>query len=219
MRWQNRSEQGRYRKTLRAIQRLKTWQLIILLLIGMLVSATMLRLNNLGMNTRRSAVIAADKEGDKQALQASIVELQRYVTRHMNTNLENGFFLSETYARDRDAALEAANGETNPSSAVYQQASVECRERWQGGRESFRNDYVQCVIERVGTLTPQGDASKTFNLPKADAYRINFASPAWSLDLAGLSVAFCALIVVIIAVRFLSVLLLRALLQRHYRSA
>lgn len=170
------------------------------------------------MNERRTAVINADKSGDEEALRSAIVDLQHYVTHHMNTNLGNGFFLSETYARDRDAALEAANGSSNPNSDVYQQASVECRTRWQGGRESFRNDYVQCVIERVGALAPQGDTASALNLPKADAYRINFVSPIWSFDLAGLSVAFCVSIVAIILGRFISILILRALIRYHYRS-
>jgi hypothetical protein len=218
MGWQTRDYKSTYRRMLKTVRGLKTWQLIVLLLLGMLVSATLLRLNNVGMNERRSAVIKADEAGDADKLRNSIVDLQRYVTHHMNTSLDNGFFLSSTYARDRDAALEAAGGATNPNSAVYQQASIECRAKWQGGRESFRNDYVQCVIDRVSALAPQGDAEKALQLPKADAYRVNFTSPLWSFDLAGIAVAFCALVLLVIIGRFVAVLLLRFLLRRHYRS-
>lgn len=218
MRWDTLTDKARYRRTLHAIQLLKTWQLVILLLLGILLSATLLRLNNLGMVERRSAVIAADEKGDTEALRASIVELQHYVSRHMNTNLENGFYLTKTYERDRDVALTSAGDATNPSSAIYQQASIECRSRFQGGRESFRNDYVQCVIEKVSTLSPQADAEASLKLPKPEAYKVNFVAPVWTPDPAGLSVAFCVLVTVVIVGRLVFLGVLRMLLRKHYRS-
>lgn len=218
MRWDRLKDKATYRRTLRRIRSLKTWQLVVVLFLGIILSATLLRLNNLEMVERRTAVIQADEKGDPEVLRASIVELQRYVARHMNTSLGGGFFLIKTYERDRDAALAAANQSTNPNSSVYQQASIECRSRFQGGRESFRNDYVQCVIERVSAMSPQADVEHTLNLPKADAYKVNFSSPFWTPDLAGLAVAFCALVTLVILGRALLTLVLRMLLKRHYRS-
>lgn len=218
MRWDRLTDKAKYQRLLVRVQRLKTWQLIILLLLGLIVSATLLRLNNLGMVERRNAVIAADEKGDEAALRASVLELQRYVTQHMNADLQNGFFLSKSYERARDKALASANQASNPNSSVYQQASIDCRSRFQGGRESFRNDYVQCVVDRVSALSPQTDVEKALNLPKADAYKINFSSPVWSPDLAGLSVAFCVLVTAVIFGRFLLLVILRMLLRKHYRS-
>lgn len=218
MRWATLTDKATYRRILRGVRRLKTWQLIIILLLGVILSAALLRLNNLEMVKLRSEVIAADEKGNDQATRAAIVKLQDYVTHHMNTSLDNGFYLSKTYERDRDAALAAANQATNPNSAVYQQASIECRSRFQGGRESFRNDYVQCVIQRVSALSPQTDVEQTLNLPKADAYKVNFSPPFWAPDLAGLAVAFCALVTLVILGRLLLLLGLRLLLRRHYRS-
>lgn len=218
MRWDAQSAKTRYRRMLHIVQQLKTWQLVVLLLLGILLSASLLRLNNLGMVERRTAVIAADEKGDRAELQLAVVNLQRYVSRHMNTDLQNGFYLTHTYERDRDAALQAASQSTNPNSAVYNQASIECRSRFQGGRESFRNDYVQCVIDRVGSLSSQEDTS-TLNLPKTDAYRINFSSPIWTPDLAGFAVLFCVLVTGVIVGRLVLILILRSLLRRHYRSA
>lgn len=212
------SDKARYRRLLRAMQQLKTWQLVILLLLGVLLSASLLRLNNLGMVERRTAVITADEAGDRAALQLAVVDLQRYVSRHMNTDLQNGFYLTHTYERDRDQALQAASQSANPNSAVYNQASIECRSRFQGGRESFRNDYVQCVIDRVASLGSQED-SATLNLPKTDAYRINFSSPIWTPDLAGVAVLLCVLITGVIVGRLFLLVVLRSLLRRHYRSA
>lgn len=218
MRWDTLNDKARYRRLIHRLQQLKTWQLVIILLLGILLSATLLRLNNLGMVERRTAVVAADAAGDKEALRETVVELQRYVSRHMNTNLGNGLYLTKSYERDRDAALAAAGNETNPTSTVYQQASVECRSRFQGGRESFRNDYVQCVIDRVASLSPQSEEANTLNLPKPEAYKINFSSPVWSPDLAGFAVAFCVLVTLVILGRLVLLGVLRMLLRRHYRS-
>lgn len=209
----------RVRTWLRRIRALKNWQLLVLLLIMTIVSATLLRLNNLGMVERRSAVIVADEKGDKEALRASIVDLQTYISHHMNTSLSGGLYLAKTYERDRDAALAAAESATNPNSAVYQQASLECRERFQGGVASFRNDYVQCVVEKVGSMSPQSDPTAGLKLPKGEAYRINFASPLWTPDLAGFSVLICVLLVLAIIIRATSVIILRLLLRKHYRNA
>ncbi len=217
MRWDT-LDKTKYRRILYRVQLLKTWQLVVLLFLGILLSATFLRLNNLEMVERRDVVISADEKGDKTAIQTTVVDLQRYVSRHMNTNLGNGFYLAKSYERDRDAALANANQETNANSSVYQQASVECRDRFQGGRDSFRNDYVQCVVDRVSALSPQTDAETTLNLPRADAYKINFSSPLWTPDLAGLSVAFCLLITLVIIGRLILVIVLRMMLRNHYRS-
>lgn len=209
----------RVRTWLRRVRALKSWQLLVLLLIMTIVSATLLRLNNLGMVERRTAVINADEKGDKEALRKSVVNLQNYVSSHMNTSLVGGLYLTKTYERDRDAALAAAENATNPSSSVYQQASVECRARWQGGVASFRSDYVQCVVEKVGSLAPQSDPTAGLKLPKADAYRINFVSPLWTPDLAGLSVLICVVLILAILVRLATLVILRLLLRKHYRSA
>ena len=44
------------------LRRLKTWQLVVILVFMMLMSATFLRLNNIGMVQRQKAVEQADKQ-------------------------------------------------------------------------------------------------------------------------------------------------------------
>lgn len=205
------------RRWLKRLQLLKTWQLVVLLLLASLVAATFLRLNNLGMVERREAVLAADQKGDDKAVKAALVDLQHYVSSHMNTDLGKGVYLVKSYERDRAAALESATGSTNPNSAVYQQASVECRSRFVGGVESFRNDYVQCVIERVKSLGGGEDTSQ-LNLPRADLYRFDFRSPLISFDPAGLAVLVCLFILSVIVLRWLAFVVLRTLLRFRYRS-
>lgn len=204
-------------RMLARLKRVKTWQLVVVLLLMTLVAATLLRLNNLGMVERREAVYAADRKGDKPAIKSALLELQQYVTSHMNTDLGKGVYLVKTYERDRAKALKAAQSVENPNAQVYQQASIDCRSRFQGGVESFRNDYVQCVIERVSALEGQ-EGAPALQLPKADTYRYAFVSPLISFDAAGLAVLACLLITSVIVLRLLTLVILRLLLKRRYRG-
>lgn len=200
----------------RQLMHVKTWQLVVVVLLLTIISATFLRLNNLGMVERRSAVIKADESGDKAAIKNSLVDLQHFMSSHMNTQMNGGIYLSKSYERDRAAVLEAANNTSNPQSAVYQQASVECRAKWQGGVESFRNDYVQCVIDRVSALSSA--STPVVKLPKVDNYRYDFSSPLLSFDAAGLFVFLTGVTLVIILVRVLSSLILSAVVRRRYQE-
>lgn len=206
------------RHWLQRLNGIKTWQLIVVLLFVTLAAATLLRMNNLAMVERRTAVIKADEKGDKAAIRESLTELQRYISSHMNTSLNGGVYLSHSYERDRAAALEAAGDASNPNSSVYQQASVECRSRFQGGTASFRNDYVQCVIEKVGSLSSAQDPTAGIVLPRVSNYRYDFAPPIWAPDFAGLVVALAVLIIVVILVRLVSLAILHLLLRRRYKS-
>lgn len=181
----------------------------------LIVSATFLRLNNLGMVKYRSAVIAADETGDKEQIKKTLVDLQGFISKHMNTSLNGGLYLSKSYERDRAAALEAASGSTNPSSEVYKQAQIDCQARFRGGTASFRNDYVQCVIDRVSALSPSTDPAAGARLPKADTYRYDFSPPLWSFDAAGLSVLLTGVIFIAIVVRVITALVLSVVLRRH----
>lgn len=203
----------------KAVTQVKTWQLFVLLLIGIVLSLSFLRLNNLGMDARRTVVKQADKKADKEATRQGLVELQRYVSSHMNTSLgPNGFYLEHQYNRDKESALNSATLDSNPNSAVYQQASIECRNRFQGGVSSFRNDYVACVAERVKTLSPSTDPASGLKLPKAENYRYDFASPKWSPDLAGFSVLFCVIVTSVIVIRIIVASILRLVLKHRFKQ-
>ena len=58
------ADKGRIQKGIKDLQRVKTWQLVVLLVIVGFVAATFLRLNSIGMVQRRDAVITADEKGD-----------------------------------------------------------------------------------------------------------------------------------------------------------
>lgn len=216
MRWDVRDYYARLRRRLKALRSIKVWQLLVLLLLGGIVAATGLRINNLGMIDRVEAVTKADEGGDPATIQSSITELRRYVASHMNASLSGGIFLTHSYNRDFEAAAAAVQDQAGSGSEVYRQASIECQSRWQGGVESFRNDYVACVDEKVNAAGGSGDVMSQMNLPNSELYKINIISPLWSPDLAGFSVLFCIIIILVILMRLTGVLVIKLLLKRHF---
>lgn len=213
-----RSSRRRLHHRLKSLQRLKVWQLLIIAVILSFLAATALRLNNLGMIERRDAVYAADERGNQAEIKKALTDLQRYVSAHMNTDLGKGVYLQKSYERARDAALANVTATSNPQAAVYQQASIDCRSRFVGGVASFRNDYVQCVVERVAAMNQSADPLSSLSLPKADLYRYDFVSPLWSPDLAGLLTLLLAVVVLVIIGRIVLSLLYRFLLRSRAYS-
>ncbi len=215
-RWEVPKKNRTIKKWLQWLKKAKTWQLTLVLILLCLPTATFLRMNNLEMDERRDAVIAADKTGDAAQIQRSILLLQKYVSHHMNTSLGKGIDLKESYNRDREVAIQKAAQQGNPQSEAYQKASIECRARWQGSAASFRNDYVKCVEDAVANLPSQQQTE--LELPRAAAYRYNFASPVLSFDIAGLFVILCLIIFMLIVTRLLLFYTLKSILLIRKKS-
>lgn len=197
------------------LKKIKTWQLIVILLLVSLLAGIFLRMNNLNMVERRQAVLAADKRGDEQAIKQSLLELQHYVSSHMNTELGGGVDLVHSYRRDRAAAIKQATQANTPAGEAYSQAVAVCKQQFTGGTASFRNDYVQCVVNKTSNI---GSKAVEADLPNASMYNYDFATPAWSFDLAGIFVALAALLTLVIVARAASLLLLNLLLKHLFRS-
>lgn len=199
------------KRSLGQLQRIKTWQLVIILILAGFVSATFLRLNNIGMVQRRDAVYAADKTGDNNVTQNRLYDLQRYVSSHMNTDMGSGVYLTATYNRDKQALL--AKESNGPNGNIYVKAQQVCAPRY----HSWSPAYVQCTVNELAKYPAGVDLNKSVDLPRGP-YQYNFASPQWSPDFAGWSVLVCVVILIMIIARFIGVVTLRILLRRHYKT-
>lgn len=208
MRWDIHGYRERLRRRLGQLRSVKTWQLLILLLFGVVLSAVFLRLNNLSMIEYRHAVIEADESGSVETLTKAVNNLHRYVSGHMNTSLGDGFYLAKSYDRARSEAMKAAGDSSNPDSKLYQEASVECQHE--------RGNYVTCVMNKVSELGGPSTLVSELKLPRAELYKIDFVSPLWSPDAAGFSVAFCLFIVGLMLLRITGVIVLKLLLKRRF---
>jgi hypothetical protein len=166
------------------------WYFLALALLSGVVCLFALRANNQHMVELRTAVYAADKNdtGVKKPLQ----DLQAYVTSHMNTDLSSGgttvyppIQLKYTYERlveaQKKRLLQANKG-------LYSQAQAHCEAL---NRTDFSgHNRVPCIEQYV--LEHGNNGRKAPAIPDA-LYKFSFASPRWSPDLAGWSMALAAL--------------------------
>lgn len=207
------ADKRQVRRNLRQLQRVKTWQLVILLLLFGFVAATFLRLNNIGMVERRDAVMAADKDGSLDVIQARLYDLQRYVSAHMNADMGT-IYLENQYKRDSQRLIDQASGDNNPNGNIYKKAQEVCAPRF----SHYSQAYLQCTVDYLAQYSPAGDLSSTVSLPKADLYRYSYVSPLWTPDFAGWSVLACLFIILVIIARLIGLVVLRILLKTRYRG-
>ena len=207
------ADKGRVKQSIKDLQRVKTWQLIILLVIVGFIAATFLRLNNIGMVHRRDAVISADKEGNQEALINRLYDLQRYVAAHMNTDLGRGVYLEHSYKRDLQAWQENQYGSANPNGNIYKKAQEVCAPQF----SSYSYAYLQCTTNELAKYPAAANPASDTSKPRQESYIHAFASSSWSPDFAGWSVVAFGVIVLLILIRLASLAFLQMLLRRNYK--
>lgn len=195
---------------------IKVWQLMILLVMMSFVTATFMRVDNIGMMQLRAAVLAADEEGDKEKLDSALKELKGYVFTHMNS--DTGVFqLANQYKRDFDAAMKEAGGRaesSNPNGNIYKKASDKCDPKF----AMYSPPYLSCIMNELSKYPSAGDIKETFDPPSTELYRLEYVSPIWTISPAGASAAICVLIVLAIVTRILSLIVLKLLFLRYRNS-
>ena len=202
------------RRNLRQLQRVKTWQLVVLLLLVCVLAATFLRLNNVGMAERRAAVLVADETGDIEAIKARLFELQRYVTSHMNADMD-WIYLEQQYKRDSQKLIDAASTSSSTHGNIHKKAQESCAPRFSG----YSQAYLQCTMDFLNRYAPADTPEANVQLPKPDAYRHSFASPIWSPDFAGWTVLVALVIAFMIVARLVGLVVLRLLLKMYNRES
>ncbi|NCU37638.1 hypothetical protein EOL96_01050 [Candidatus Saccharibacteria bacterium] len=208
------ADKRRVTRSIKQLQAVKTWQLVIVLILMLFVSATFLRLNNTGMIERKNAVVAADKTGNIEDIQSRIYDLQRYAAAHMNADT-GVFYLQEQYNRDvKEQALEASNGGSERALEIRKAADAVCQPLFSGWSPA----YVRCYVNELNKHSADEINSAQLQLPSSAQYRYSFVSPLWSPDFAGWSLLVSAAIVLMIVFRLLGLGVLRLLIARHYRQ-
>lgn len=202
------------KKKIRRLEVVKTWQLVVVLILMALLAATFLRLNNIGMVERRSAVIAADESGDSLAMQERLYELQRYSMTHMNANT-GPFTLKEQHNRDVQTIAKQAQDGAGDSKADSDRITAKCR---QETNSTYGTAWVQCFADAWEALGADNSLAELPALPDVAAYRVEFVSPLWTPDFAGFTVAICVLILLAIIARIIGVIILRIILRHRYKT-
>lgn len=205
------TDNRRVKKSIRNLQRVKTWQLLVLLVIVGLIAATFLRLNNIAMVERRTAVFTSDERGATEDTLNNLYSLQRHTSTHMNAS-SGPMYLEGSYNRAvQKAVREAQERSSNINQGIYKKADQTCKRQFSG----YSQAYVQCFAAELGKY-PAADLQKSAELPNPDLYKHEFTSPLWSPDFAGWSVLICLFITLVIVLRLVSLGILKLLLRRHY---
>ncbi len=207
-------DKGRVRRSIKQLQRVKTWQLVILLILAVVLTATFLRLNNIGMVQRRNAVTAADEAGNDTNTISRLYDLQRYVSAHMNTDMGKGVYLEAGYKRAVQAAYDKVSQDTNPNGNIYEKAQQVCAPKF----TRWSPAYVQCTTSELAKYPAAPNLEAAVNLPLASNYLHVYISPLWSPDFAGWSVLVCIALIIMIIARLISLIVLRIILRQHYKS-
>lgn len=188
----------------------KTWQLVVIALLLSVVSVALLRYNSIEAVRLFEAVKQADR--DNADTIKALTELQRYVSQHMNTQLER-VSLEETYARDYQTALDrlAKSGITNQVDydAIQQSCQAEL------SRTGSFPAYAQCVSNQASQTAPGENPQLQANLPNPARYQYTFISPTWSPDLAGITLLLTGVFWVFIISKVGLRLLLQWLVRRR----
>lgn len=217
-------EKQEVRTKIRRLEQIKTWQLIVLLVLSGFISATFLRLNNVGMIERREAVKQADADGDETVIAKRLYDLQRFVASHMNTN-PGSIPLEHSYKRAYDKALSefeeriANQSNNNTVAEVREYCDSQAQ---QGGWGQFwvtaDPRYVQCINDRWSQYPSADNFDYSFKAPSTAPYYHTFVSPRWSPDFAGWSLVLTGAIALLIILRFVFLLFLKILLKRKYKQ-
>lgn len=201
---------------------MRNWQLLLVLIPLLFVTATLLRLDHIKMVELRDAVLAADAEDNDEAITAALEKLQTFVFSHIIVNVteSNGiqtltfgtgpFYLEHQYLRAANAAIEQAEAElvddSNPNGNIYAAVLAICRPQALANSWSWNHpSYLNCWTTELAKY-PASDNFETnlaAKVPSTELYRHNYASPIWAPSWAGWAILACLIILLIVVVRIL----------------
>lgn len=208
--------------------KIKTWQLILILIPLFFLDATLLRMDHLKMVELRDAVLAADaEESDEEALK-TIEELKSFVFSNIVINVvdDNGlqkvtfgtgpFYLEHQYNRAANAALKEAEknlaSDNNPNGNVYAQASGVCSPLAQQNGWTWNDSrFINCMLSEINKYPAADEIQDKIiaSLPSTELYRKNYASPIWAPTLTGFMILITLIIIVVIFIRAIIWIILR----------
>lgn len=216
------------KKTLKNLTKVKSWQLILILIPLLFIAATLLRFDHIKMVELKNAVVAADEEGDSEKIKTSLNELKDFTEKHIIVNIveKNGvyemffgtgeIYLQNEYKRTATAlkiqAEQEAGVYANPNGNIYEKAMAVCQPlAHQYGWTWDHPDHIQCYQDELAKYPTEDtlETSSTVELPNPALYRYDFVSPIWNFSWSGVVILVAAIITIVIVVRFFMWLILR----------
>lgn len=241
------TKERRSKHFLNFLKSIRTWQLVLILIPLLFMSATFLRFDHLKMNELKTAVLEADRAGEDdegkvpdgetqksqeeitQDIAEKVKELKKFTESHIVVNFidRNGntevvfgtgpFYLEHQYNRLALAALQKAQElaaqitDNNPNGNVYAAANAVCQP--QAIRNGWRWNsapFISCMTSEIQKY-PASDyitSQITASIPNTALFRYDFASPVWSPTISGFIILASVFLIIIIAFRILTWILL-----------
>ena len=210
-------------------RKIKTWQLLVLLVPLLFVDATLLRVDHIHMTELRDAVLEADAaEESDEVIVEKLNALRDFTLSNIVINVvdDNGvervtfgtgpFYLEHTYIRAANKALAEAEAtfanDSNPNGNVYGMAGEVCRAQALATGWSWDDaNYINCMVGEIQKYPAADDIQSSImaSLPSTELYRWNFASPVWAPTLTGFAILITLVIIVVILIRGLVCIILR----------
>lgn len=223
---------NRLRQLLRRFTAVRNWQLALILIPLLFLTATLLRFDHLRMAELRTAVVEADAAEDDARLQDSLIALQEFVFSHVVINVveSNGiqtvifgtgpFYLEHQYLRAANAAIEKAEAnlasDANPNGNIYAAVMEICRPLAITNGWAWNSpEYLNCWTSELAKY-PTSDELQinlTADLPSTELFRHNYASPLWAPTPAGFAMLACVIIFAIIIIRLVIWCVLKIILH------
>lgn len=208
------------RRLLRNFGAVRNWQLVLILIPLLFVTATLLRLDHLRMAELRDTVIAADEIGDETALQESLQALQKFTLTHVVVNVieRNGvqrltfgtgpFYLEGQYLRAANTAIAEAESQlandANPNGNIYAAVSAICRPQAIANGWAWNSPgYLNCWTSELAKYPASDELNSqlTANIPSTELFRYEFVSPIWAPSWSGWAILACLVIMIIVIIR------------------
>ena len=202
------------------IQKIKTWQLLVILVPLCAIDATLLRIDHIRMADLREAVLVADKEENDEKIVATLEELKKFVFSNIVINVvdDNGtqkvtfgtgpFYLEHQYLRAANAALEEAQkklvDDSNPNGNIYLMATQVCQPLAQANGWTWDDaNFINCMLTEIQKYPAADNLQDQLiaSLPSTELYRKNYASPLWAPTLTGVMILLTLVVAVVIFIR------------------
>lgn len=200
-----------------------TWQLVLLLIAGGFLAATLLRLDHLEMVRLKTEVLTADEKGDDMEIAEKLKNLKQFVFSHTVVNVieKNGvseiilgtgpFYLEKQYQRKASEEIrkieeQIQGGDHNPNGNVFAKAMGICkplaiRNGWAWNSPS----YLNCMTGEINKYPAEEQLKNTFiaKVPPTSLYRHNYASPLITKSGGSLVILACLGLVLVIMIRII----------------
>ena len=202
------------------LKRIKTWQLLVMLVLLLFVDATLLRMDHVRMTELRDEVLRADTNENDEEIIRALEELKGYVFSNIVVNVvdDNGrqevifgtgpFYLERQYIKTANKALAEAEAtiaaDNNPNGNIYQMASEVCRPQAIANGWSWDDaNYINCMVGEIQKYPAADELNDTIaaSLPSTELYRKDYASPVWAPSWAGWMILVTIVVIVVIFIR------------------